>query len=226
MAKLDELKSDFLGSVRLFSGLDQDELRRIKTMVVFREVRRNEVLLREEDTNEYMYIVLAGEVKAVQVTSDGREIILAIHSSGDSFGEMSLIDGMTSPANVVATDNSLIALISKRVFHRMLADYDKVRENLLRILCGRLRHSLNRARILNLRGASQRVRMYLLSISADSGRRSSSGVTINLKLTHQNIADAVGLARESVTRAIDKWKREGQITVKKKFFHLNPSFFR
>jgi len=36
-----------------------------------------------------MYIILFGKVKAVRMTEEGKEIILAVHQAGDFFGEMS-----------------------------------------------------------------------------------------------------------------------------------------
>jgi CRP/FNR family transcriptional regulator len=56
----------------------------------------------EEETGNYMYIVLAGKVKVTKTTPAGKETILAIHQSGDFFGEMALLDGKTAPATVSA----------------------------------------------------------------------------------------------------------------------------
>src|SRR5512135_3727310 len=107
---MENVKIDFLRNIELFSGLDEEELNQISSKVVLKEFKKNEVILYEEDTNEFMYIVLFGKVTVVKTTEDGKEIILAAHQSGEFFGEMSLIDGMTSPATVMATENSLVAL--------------------------------------------------------------------------------------------------------------------
>ena len=85
-----------------------------------------------------MYIILGGKVKVVQTTEDGREILLAIHQSGDFFGEMSFIDGKTSPATVLATENSVAAIVSRKDFYSVLETQKKVLNNLLLILCSRL----------------------------------------------------------------------------------------
>ena len=60
--------------------------------------QEGQTILYEEDTNEYMYIIFEGEVKVIKTTEEGKEIILAMHSSGDFFGEISLLDGKTIPA--------------------------------------------------------------------------------------------------------------------------------
>jgi CRP/FNR family cyclic AMP-dependent transcriptional regulator len=50
---------------------------------------------------------------------------------------------------------------------------------------------------------------------------------LRIKLTHQNIADMTGLARETVTRMLDKWQKEGEITIlQPKFVCLNRDFLK
>lgn len=113
---MENVKIDFLRNIQLFASLTEKELIDVSTKIVMKEFSKNEIILREEDTNEIMYIILVGKVKAVQTTEDGKEIILAIHQADEFFGEISLIDGKTSSATVVAIEDSLIAIISKRIF--------------------------------------------------------------------------------------------------------------
>jgi CRP-like cAMP-binding protein len=224
---MENIKIDFLRNIQLFSGLDDEELYQISAKVVLKEFKRNEVILYEEDTSEFMYIILLGKVNVIQTTEDGKEIILATHQSGEFFGEMSLIDGRTSPATVLATEDSLVAIISKPEFHALLANYGKVLERMLQILCSRIRDSWSRIHLLNFKNASQRIKMLLLTLSFDKGEKTSEGITLNIKLTHQNIADMVGLTRETVTRVLDKWRKDGAITIlKKRFIHLNSNFLQ
>ncbi len=224
---MENIKIDFLRNIQLFSGLDDEELYQISAKVVLKEFKRNEVILYEEDTSEYMYIILLGKVNVIQTTEDGKEIILATHQSGEFFGEMSLIDGRTSPATVLATEDSLVAIISKPEFHSLLTNYAKVLERMLQILCSRIRDSWSRIHLLNFKNASQRIKMLLLTLSFDKGEKTSEGITLNIKLTHQNIADMVGLTRETVTRVLDKWRKDGTITIlKKRFIHLNSNFLQ
>ena len=64
-------------------------------------------------------------------------------------------------------------------------------------------------------------------LSDEYGEKSSEGITLNIKLTHQDIAEMTGMTRESVTRILDKWKNSGEITIQKnKFIRLNPAFMQ
>jgi CRP/FNR family cyclic AMP-dependent transcriptional regulator len=210
---MENVKIEFLKNIELFSSLSDDELLQISNKVVIKEFSRNELILQEEETNEFMYIILLGKVKAVQTTEEGKEIILAIHRAQEFFGEISLIDGKTSTAAVVSMEESLVAIISKDNFYSLLYSQRKVLENLLRIFCLRLRESWNRIHILNFRDAPQRIRMLLKILVTENGEKTPDGLRIRLKLTHQEMADMTGLTRETVTRVLNQWKKEGLISV-------------
>jgi CRP/FNR family transcriptional regulator len=222
---MENVKIEFLKNTALFSSLSDDELTQISTRIALKEFIKNETILYEEDTNEFMYIIIFGKVKVFQSSEEGKESILAIHGEGDLFGEMSLIDGETVPATVSAIEDSLIALISKRDFYVLLYSQNKILEKILNILCFRLREAWKRIQLLNFKNASHRVKMLFLMLSEEHGKKTVDGITINIKLTHQDIADMTGLTRETVTRIIDRWRKDQTITVlKNRFIHLNPDF--
>jgi len=217
---------EFLKEIELFSSLTDDELREISRRVTVKKFKKNQTILYEEDTNEYMYIIFDGGVKAVQTTEEGKEIILAMHNSGDFFGEISLLDGKTIPARVLATKDSIIAIISKRDFYFLLS-YNKVAIKMSQILCSRLRESWAKVQMLNFNNASQRVKMLLIMLSDKYGSKSDGGVILNIKLTHQDIAEMSGMTRETVTRVIDKLQKGGEIEVlSNRFIRLTPDFCR
>lgn len=223
----DQRKHDFIKKTQLFFSLTDDETDQIINKIVLKQFKKNETILHEEDTNEFMYLILSGKVKVVRTTEDGKEIIVAIHKSGDFFGEMSLIDGKTTPASVIAKEDSLIATITKHDFFSIIFSQNKVTKNLLKILCLRLRKCLDTIQLLNFNNASQRTKMLFLMLSDEYGEKTSEGVILNIKLTHQDISDMTGLTRETVTRVIDKLQKNKEITIlKNRLIRLHPDFLQ
>lgn len=209
----------------LFSSLTLKELHSVRGKIILKNFTKNDIILREEQTNEFMYIILDGAAKVVQTTDAGKEIIVTMHKSGDFFGELSLIDGKTAPAAVRATKDSLIAIISKQEFFSLLLSQNKVLENLLQILCGRIRESMKKIQILNFNNAAQRIKMLFMMLSESHGEETSDGTVLKVKLIHQDIADMTGLTRETVTRILDKWRKGGEIQIlHNKFILLKPEF--
>jgi CRP/FNR family transcriptional regulator len=209
----------------LFSSLSDEELAGISSKITPKIFKKNETILHEEDTNEYMYFILAGGVKVAQINEDGKETILALHKGGDFFGEMSLIDGKTVPAAVIATENATVAVISKQDFHSLIFTNPKLLMKLLQIFCSRFRESYERIQLLSFNNASQRIKTLFLMLSHNYGKKKPEGMELELKLTHQNIADMSGITRETVTRIINKWQKEGDIFLtSEKHIRLNPGF--
>lgn len=219
--------TDLLKRIELLASLTDEELRLISSRFIIKKIKKGEVILHEEDTNNFMYMILSGKLKIVQTTGEGKEIILAIHQSGQFFGEISLIDGKTSPATVMAAEDSLIILVARKDFHDLLISHRKVLYNLLQIMCARLRDSWDKLKILTLKDPAERIRLLFLMLSLHNGKKTPEGTLLNTKLTHQNIADMTGLTRETVTRILNKWQNSGKITILgNKFIRLNSDFMK
>lgn len=220
-------RDELIKKTQFFSSLSDAEMDGVIKKMVVKEFKKNETILYEEDTNEFMYIILLGKVKVIRTTEDGKEIILAMHPEGDFFGEMSLIDGKTTPASVISTEDSLIAIISRKDFFEIIFSQSKVTKNLLEILCSRLRKSWDTIQLLNFNNASQRTKMLFLILSEDYGEKSPEGIVLNIKLTHQDISDMTGLTRETVTRVLDKLQKNNEITIlKDKYIRLTNNFLQ
>lgn len=220
-----QANNGLLRNIELFTSLNEKELHQIRAHMVLKEFRKNQIILHEEDTSEFMYVIVQGKVKISRVGKEGKETILSIHGAGEFFGEMSLIDGKTVPATVSAVENSIVAIISKQDFYSLLYSQKKVLENLLHILCSRLRDSWKKIQMLNFNDAAQRIKMLFLILAENHGQKTENGITLRVKLIHQDMADMTGLSRETVTRVLDRWKKSGEIKIlKNKFIHLYPEF--
>jgi CRP/FNR family transcriptional regulator len=204
---------EYLKRADLFSDLTEEELHDIASRVTLREFNKGQVILLEEDTNKYMYSVLEGEVKVYYITDDGKESIVAFHGSGESFGEVSLIDQQTTPATVAAVEKSLVLIIGRDDFFEIILQQPKAMNRLLLLLSGRLRHSWSQIRLLHFKDAANRIKASMQVMAEERGEQCSKGVLLKLRLTHQNIADMTGLTRETVTRVIDRWKKSGLVSI-------------
>lgn len=216
----------YLKQAELFSDLTEEELLVVAERVTLREFNKGQVILFEEDTNKYMYSVLKGEVKVFYITEEGKESIVAFHGSGESFGEVSLIDQQTTPATVAAVEKSLVLIISRDDFFEIILHQPKAMNRLLLILTGRLRHSWSQIRLLHFKDAANRIKASMQVMAEERGEECRGGVLLKLRLTHQNIADMTGLTRETVTRVIDRWKKSGLVSLdENRYLLLHKLFF-
>jgi CRP/FNR family transcriptional regulator, cyclic AMP receptor protein len=207
------MKSDYIRRVPLFATLTDLEFKTIEHIFLIRSYRKNQVIFLEEDTGNYMYIVLAGKLKITKATSGGKETILAIHKPGDFFGEMALLDGKTSPATVSAMEDCRIAIISRHDFNTLLMTNDTVVRQIIQVLCSRLRQVWGQIQTLSYSSAESRIRGGLHELARKHGVPDSRGIIIDLKITHQELAEMVGTSRETVTRSLARLRDEGVVQV-------------
>lgn len=206
------MKSDMIRTVPLFSTLSDEEFNQLSHIFVTRAYRKNQVIFIEEETGSYMYLVLSGKVKVAKAGTGGRETILAIHRTGDFFGEMSLLDGKTAPATVSAMEDSKIISVSGTDFHKYLLHNEKVMLQIIQVLCSRLRQ-VWQTQSLSSSTADARIRMGVYELSKRHGIRDAHGTIIDLKITHQELAEMVGTSRETVTRVLTRLREQGIIEI-------------
>jgi CRP/FNR family transcriptional regulator len=206
------MKVDQIRKVPLFSTLTDDEFSQLAHIFVLRAYRKGQVIFLEEETGNYMYLVLSGKVKVSKAGTGGKETILAIHRTGDFFGEMSLLDGKTAPATVSAMEDAKIISVSGSDFHKYLMHNEKVMLQIINVLCARLRQ-VWQTQSLSSSTADARIRMGIYQLAKRHGIRDAHGTIIDLKITHQELAEMVGTSRETVTRVLARLKDQGILEI-------------
>ncbi|MEI6827279.1 MAG: Crp/Fnr family transcriptional regulator [Desulfuromonadales bacterium] len=202
-----------LRNIPLFSDLSSEEIEQLDRIIIKKNFVKDQIVLLEEDTSNYMYIVYVGKVRVVKQSIEGREHILTIHKKNDFFGEMSLLDGKTSPATVVAHEDSVIGLLSKNDFEQHVLGHEIVRKKIIELLCSNLRESWAMIKILSFDNAEQRILATLNRMQEVYGLHDDRGVIVNVTLTHQQIANYASVTRETVTRVLNRFKNEEIIQI-------------
>jgi len=212
--------------VQFFTDLSPEENELIEMVVIKKRFKKDQIVLSEEEGSKYMYLVYSGKVRVVKLNDDGREQIIAIHNKGDYFGEMSILDGETAPATVIANEDAVIGLLHKVDFEYHLLSHEGIRRKFIDLLCMRLRDAWKMIKILSFDSAEHRIRVVLNRLQELYGVKDDRGVIINVRLTHQMIANYASVSRETATRALIELKRSGEIAaLENKSILLKESFF-
>ncbi len=199
-----------LKQIPFLSKLSEVELRRI---IIRKHFSKNQVILYEEDTAKFIYFIYSGKVKAVQLSVDGKERILAIHKKGDFFGEMAILDGKSSPATIVAMEDAEIGFISKEDFDWYLMKNEEVVKGIIAMLCERLREAWLMLKVTSFADAEHRMRAVLAHLGDQFGISDVRGRMINLKLTHKDLAHLASISRETATRFLNSFEKNGEIEI-------------
>jgi CRP/FNR family cyclic AMP-dependent transcriptional regulator len=193
-----------LQEVPIFSGLGPKELEKISAVAHQRMYRKDQVILIEEEAGQTLFILMSGQVKISRISEEGREVILAVMSEGDFFGELSLLDGQSRSANVIVLKDAEMLLINRDDFLSLLKEFPMIAIQLLREMAGRMRRSDSQIKSLSLKNATGKVTGTLHRLAEDIGQRDSNQVEIVSLPTQQDLANMAGTSRETISRVLQK----------------------
>ena len=205
------MESLILKNIPIFADLKGDILEKIYNLLQKRVYKRDNMILMEEDFGDTLFLLNKGSVKITRLSDDGREVILSILGEGDFFGEMSIFDGESRSANVVALEDSEVYMLKRADFLDLLEKHPKIAIALLQELATRLRKSDQQIEGLSLSDAESRIAMTLLRLAEELGVIKMGQVIINNLPFQQDIANMAGTSRETVSRMLTLLQRKGFI---------------
>ena len=179
---------------------------------------RNKTIFFPGDPAERVYFLSKGAVKLSRVYEAGEEITVALLRENSVFGVLSLITGDRSDRfyhAVAFTPVELMSLQADQV-GAALKEHPELSTIMLRGLSSRILQTEMMIETLAHRDMGSRLVSFLLILCRDFGVPGESGITIDLKLSHQAIAEAIGSTRVTVTRLLGDLREQSMISIHKK----------
>lgn len=138
-----------LKSTPLFRNVPGEGLRRLSDFIQEKEVAAGEVVFREEDFGDEMYLVRSGQISIHQELGDGPSLIETVMPGG-YFGEMAIIDDLPRTATATAEVDTSLLVLHKNDFRTAVQDYPDIAFEIFREFTRRLRRSDRKYRELLL----------------------------------------------------------------------------
>lgn len=110
-------------------------------MLTLRQYEAGETILRQNDPGETAFIIERGQVEVLKALPDGQQVHLAFLNTGETFGEMSMIDDKPRSATVIAVEDTTVREIHRDTFFQSLQTDPDIAVNLLKVLFERLREA-------------------------------------------------------------------------------------
>jgi CRP-like cAMP-binding protein len=200
-----------LARVVIFRDLPAAAIDDIAQRVTVRRVLGGHTLARQDEVGDALFILMAGRVKIVMFGENGREVTLAVLRAGDIFGEMSLFDGRSRSANVVALEPATVLLFAKSDLLRHMQSHPQTALNLLGELSRRLRRADETIAELALCDVQDRLVRRLVQLAREDQALEPDGMLIRRRPTQQDLANMVGSCRETISRTFNQLARRGLI---------------
>jgi CRP-like cAMP-binding protein len=132
-------REDMLQNVPIFSELSRRDLGRLAKLMVPRQVKAGEVIIKEGDQAAGFFVVSSGKLEAVRGADGGGEQHLATYAPGDFFGEMALFEGFPRSATVRALEDSECLAMTRWDFMAEMKNHPEIAVGMLPVLVRRLR---------------------------------------------------------------------------------------
>jgi CRP/FNR family nitrogen fixation transcriptional regulator len=160
---------------------------------------RNSTIVCEGDPADYIFMVVDGIVRRCKTFQNGTRAIVAFHTPGELFG---WTDEVKHALSTEAATDALVLFFKRSALVSVAARDQKVANFLLTSTTGELRRIQKHSLLIN-RSAKCRVASFLLDLST----RIDEMVDVDLPMSHQDIADHLGLSIETVSRTITELER-------------------
>ncbi|HAF07722.1 MAG: Cyclic nucleotide-binding:Bacterial regulatory protein, Crp [candidate division TA06 bacterium 32_111] len=175
-------------------------------------LKDGEVLFREGEIGDEMYLIKSGKIKIVQKVGDEMKV-LAVLSEGDFFGEMALIDGSPRSATAIAEGDTELITFDKVAFRKKIGEEPLI-EYIITELSKRLRRADEQIKFLTIKGDEKRLVAFLIMKAQEEGiKQPDESYLINMEFRYENVAPIVGIGVEKLKKLIDNLEKSNLIKV-------------
>jgi CRP/FNR family cyclic AMP-dependent transcriptional regulator len=211
-----QVSPQILRDFPLFENLDDEYLVDISKLCSTRNYIKGESIFLEGEEGDALYLVISGVIQIYQ-DNYSRDVIFSIFREGDFFGEMALLQNeRVRSASARTIEKSTLCILKKRDFIPLLKSKPEILIGILETSLDRLRDANKLITDLTILDVRTRIARMLLRLTEQHGVPSDNGVLIDLKLTHQHMADMTGTARETVTKSLLELQNEQLIRIDQK----------
>ncbi|HLG18134.1 MAG TPA: Crp/Fnr family transcriptional regulator [Blastocatellia bacterium] len=202
-------KTAYLSAMRIFRDLSPNDMKMIVDSTVMTTATKGKMIYMPGETGEVLFLLKKGSVRLYRLSSEGRKLIVQTVGPMTFFGEMAVVGQNMQDLFAEAAEECLICVMSRPDVERLILSKPQVGLRILEEIGQRMHEVQERLGDTAFKGIPARVASLLLRLS-NEGAQPIKGIT------HQDLADTIGVYRETVTNALDSLQDQRIIQVKRK----------
>ena len=188
-----------------------DSLKKLSEERNVRIYKKKDDIYKEGSYPKGIYFVSKGKVKTYQTNEFGKELITELHTEGDFFGYLSLLQGQKHAGSATAFEESEIYMIPKEDFFALIYKNAEVSKKFIEILSNNLRE--NEKQLVKLAYNSVRKRVAEALVKLSDKYKKAGEPKFSMKVSREDLASLVGTATETVIRTLSDFKDEKFIEI-------------
>ncbi|HEY6166618.1 MAG TPA: Crp/Fnr family transcriptional regulator [Verrucomicrobiae bacterium] len=201
-----------LRNCQLGTGLPTTDLETIADLAIPKSLEKGEYLFREGDPSRGFYIVQRGAINVHRVNALGKEQVIHVFRTGESFAEATLATDKGYPGDARAVEPSQVLLVQRDGFIGLLKRRPDLALRMLASMSAHLRVLVGQLEDLTLKDVETRLANWLVKQCPDS--QNPKPVPIQLTVTKRVLAAELGTVSETFSRTLAKFREQGLIGVK------------
>jgi CRP/FNR family transcriptional regulator len=204
----------------MFCNFGPEALADLNTIGRLHTFAAGDSLQHEDDPGERILILCSGQVKLSCMSRGGRILNLKIALPGEVLGLSAAVSNSRQELSAIALTPTTANIVRKAPFIAFLGRHPEASMHAAQSLAQEYKSAFLDARRLALSGSvAGRVANLLLGWghSAACGR---SDIHFNMILTHDDLADFTGSSRETITRTLGKFQKEGLVRINGAFVQI------
>ena len=209
--------------VSLFSNLNEAQLNDVIALIDRKHYKKGDVILHTGETFDRLYIVNKGTLKASSVQEDGKEQILYLLSDGDCIGELALLKTEPAVYDLIAIKECYLCTIPKSKFDLFIKDNPEVLFSIMTSAHDKIASLEKLVGAIASNDADIRLKFLIKQLMDQS----SDSKLIKLNLTREDMANFVGVTRETISRKLSQLAHDGilELVDNKQIRILEPAYF-
>lgn len=202
---------DLLTRIPYFADLPASAQQAIRGAWRRQVVAAGTLLFSEGEPSAGLYAVAAGRVRVFKLSADGREQGLHVMGPGETFNDISALDGGSNPASALALEPTILYLLDPVTLTDLMIREPTLARAIVTFLAERVRFLVNKVEALAFHSVSARLARLLLEQAATQEATDEVALERQRWLTQQELAAQLGTAREVVGRVLRQFVGQGLI---------------
>jgi CRP/FNR family transcriptional regulator, global nitrogen regulator len=195
-------------------GFDLQDFEEAGLRAVERRFGPRDTIFTPGDPDDQLYFLLSGTVRLYKIYGDYKEATVALLREGDVFGELSLEESPRQNAFAEALTDARVAVVRKSVLKEAIRRRPQLAIKLFSSFSERIRQSDETIESLLNREVSARLANLLSHLGKRFGEPEGSAMTLQVRLTHQDLANMIFSTREAVSKEMSEFQRTGLIEMR------------
>ncbi|TSA87331.1 Crp/Fnr family transcriptional regulator [Deinococcus detaillensis] len=170
---------------------------------------RGSIVLHADDPAETLYMLQSGHARLYRLGASAREVTVNVHGPGDLLGLTALLDNGKYGLYAEAMDDLSALMIGGEALRDLMSRSPDLSVALSTQVVRQTRGLQDRLSQLVFLEVSQRLALALLELANESGENHDQQVALRGRISHQDLAHAVGSTRETITKLLGEFRSRG-----------------